>query len=297
MPTKKRIFISATTRDLGSYRKLAAESLRKRGYDVDDQAIFNLTYHQIGEMLKHRIEQCDAVVCLIGFVYGGEPSNRPPDQPRRSYTQWEYFLARELKKPVYLLLADEKTKFDEHEQESDELVQLQKDYRAEVIRDRDWRSFTSVDQLRAELAELRFPWEGPPPDHKPCNLPLASIGTLFKGRDEFLDDLRTRLGVADGRATAIVNRLAVHGLGGVGKTRGRVEYAWRHADEYTALLFISAPTPAELRANLANLVGVLGMTADGPSVDQQLAEVLALARRPSRLAADRRQRRHRRGGP
>ncbi len=275
MPTKKRIFVSATNRDLESYRKRAAESLRKRGYDVDDEAIFNLTYHQIGEMLKHRIADCDAVVCLIGFVYGGEPADRPPDQPRRSYTQWEFYLARELNKPVYLLLADEKAKFDEHDKESDELIQLQKDYRAEVVRDRDWRPFSSIPELRAELAELRFEWEGPAPDHKPCNLPFASIGTLFKGREEFLADLRTRLGVADGRAAAIVNRLAVHGLGGVGKTRVALEYAWAHADQYSALLFISAPTPAELRANLANLVGVLGMTAGGPSVDQQLADVLA----------------------
>src|SRR5437764_4592686 len=112
MPLKKRIFVSATSRDLGSYRLLASQSLRKRGYDVDDQAIFPLTYLEIDEKLKQRIEQCDAVVCLLGMVYGGEPSQRPPDQPRRSYTQWEFFLARELKKPVYLLLADEKTPFD-----------------------------------------------------------------------------------------------------------------------------------------------------------------------------------------
>ena len=217
------------------------------------------------EKLKQRIAECDAVVCLIGFAYGGEPSQRPPDQPRRSYTQWEYFLARKLGKPVYLLLADEKTQFDPDTREPEKLTpcRLQMEYRAEVIRDRDWRPFASVDQLRAELAELRFPWEGPPPEHKPCNLPLASIGTLFKGREAFLDDLRNRLGVPDGRATAIVNRLAVHGLGGVGKTRAAVEYAWRHADDYTALLFVSAPTAAELRANLANLVGVLGMKADG----------------------------------
>src|SRR5262249_45649428 len=37
---------------------------------------------------------------------------------------------------------------------------------------------------------------------------------------------------------------------------------------------LSAPTPAELRANLANLIGVLGTTAARASVDEQLAEVL-----------------------
>src|SRR5262249_15607007 len=115
---KRRIFVSATSRDLGSYRDLASKTLRKRGYDPDDQAIFNLTYLEIHEKLKQRIEQCDAVVCLIGFVYGGEPSKRPPNQPRHSFTQWEYFIARDLKKPVYLLLADEKTPFDPHEPES-----------------------------------------------------------------------------------------------------------------------------------------------------------------------------------
>ena len=273
---QRRIFVSATTRGLESYRRLASESLRKRGYEVDDQAIFELTFLEVFEKLRQRIERCDAVVCLIGLAYGGEPTNRPPDQPQRSYTQWEYFLARDLNKPVYLLRAEETTPFDvdPREPESDELRQLQLHYRAEVIRDRDWAAFASKDQLRAELAELRFPWELPRLEHKPCNLPFKSIGTLFKGREAFLDDLQQRLGVRDGRATAIVNRLAVHGLGGVGKTRAALEYGWRHADDYTALLFVSASSVAELRANLANLVGVLGTTAQETSVDQQLAEVL-----------------------
>jgi hypothetical protein len=97
---------------------------------------------------------------------------------------------------------------------------------------------------------------------------LTSIGTLFKGRERFLEDLRKNLAGTDARGTAI------HGPGGVGKTRAAVEYAWRHADDYTALLFVSAPTPLELWANLANLVGVLGTTTKATSVDQQLAEVL-----------------------
>ena len=77
-----------------------------------------------------------------------------------------------------------------------------------------------------------------------------------------------------GRAAAIVNRLAVHGLGGVGKTRAAVEYAWRFADDYTALLFVSARSVPEVRTNLANLVEVLGVKADGMAVDKQMAAAL-----------------------
>jgi Domain of unknown function (DUF4062) len=274
---RKCIFVSATSGDLKSYGELASATLRERGYEVDHQEIFNLTFLEIAEKLKQRIAKCDAIVCLIGFVYGAEPADRPPDQPRRSYTQWEYYSARELAKPVYLLLADKQTKFDKPksgQKEREELRQLQEAYRAEVTRNRDWRSFAGVDQLRAELALLRFPWEAPPPDQKPCNLPLASIGSLFKGREAFLEELRQRLMERGARATAIVNRLALHGLGGVGKTRAALEYAWRHAGDYTALLFVSARSAAELRAGLASLVGVLGMTAEGASVEKQLAEVL-----------------------
>jgi hypothetical protein len=40
---QKSIFISATTSDLGSYRQLASAAMRKRGYEVREQAVFGLT--------------------------------------------------------------------------------------------------------------------------------------------------------------------------------------------------------------------------------------------------------------
>ena len=52
--------------------------------------------------------------------------------------------------------------------------------------------------------------EGQSPDHRPCNLPFTALGTLFKGRQEFLDDLRRNLVRGEGHT------VAVHGLGGVG---------------------------------------------------------------------------------
>ena len=57
-------------------------------------------------------------------------------------------------------------------------------------------------------------------------------------------------------AAAIAGR-AVHGLGGVGKTRAAVEYAWTHRADYTALFLLDAETPEKLHAGLAALVGPL----------------------------------------
>jgi tetratricopeptide (TPR) repeat protein len=97
------------------------------------------------------------------------------------------------------------------------------------------------------------------PDERPAgfrhNLPYPSLGGLFQGREEVLGQLRERLEQAPaGRATAIAGK-AVHGLGGVGKTRLAVEYAWRHAAGYSAALFVGAGSPVDLRRNLAAVCG------------------------------------------
>jgi tetratricopeptide (TPR) repeat protein len=90
---------------------------------------------------------------------------------------------------------------------------------------------------------------------RPIALPYSSIGRLFKGRGEFLSGLRASLcGAAEGHATAIVGK-AVHGLGGVGKSRLAIEYAWQHAADYSALLFVTADSPESLARNLAGLCG------------------------------------------
>jgi muconolactone delta-isomerase len=43
----------------------------------------------------------------------------------------------------------------------------------------------------------------------------------------------------------------LHGLGGMGKTRLALEYAWRHAGTYGALLLVDADSPEALQRNLA----------------------------------------------
>jgi len=113
--------------------------------------------------------------------------------------------------------------------------------------------FSNRDQLRAEV--LKEPWPDRP-RAKPIVLPYASIGGLFKGRDAFIRRLRASLTRVNGGTAAIVSK-ALYGLGGIGKTRAAVEYAWAYREDYSALLFVQADSPDVLRRNLAELTGPL----------------------------------------
>jgi len=103
------------------------------------------------------------------------------------------------------------------------------------------------------------PQKGPAPFRH--NLPFSTLGPLFHGRETILAQLHETLArTPAGRAAAIAGK-AIHGLGGVGKTRLAIEYAWQHATEYSALLFVGAGSPADLGRNLAALCepGVLDL--------------------------------------
>ena len=50
-------------------------------------------------------------------------------------------------------------------------------------------------------------------------------------------------------------------MGGVGKTRAAVEYAWAHRDDYTALFLLDAETPDKLHTALAALAASLRLPA------------------------------------
>lgn len=90
---------------------------------------------------------------------------------------------------------------------------------------------------------------GPPHLH---NLPPA-LGDWLKGRDDELRALAASL--EGGGQTAIVQKhKALYGLGGIGKTRLAVEYAWRFGSRYTAAFFVRADSPEGLRTGLAALV-------------------------------------------
>jgi tetratricopeptide (TPR) repeat protein len=131
--------------------------------------------------------------------------------------------------------------------------------------------FSNIDQLARAVLKEDWPKKVPV---KPIVLPYQSLGSLFKGRDAFLGQLRKSLTRADGRTTAIASK-ALYGMGGIGKTRAAVEYAWAHREDYTALLFAQADSPEELRRNLAGLARPLLPENEAAEEEVRLNAVLA----------------------
>jgi tetratricopeptide (TPR) repeat protein len=184
------IFISAVSSELGSYRQAAEAVLRARGYHTVHQEMFGLTDDTIERLLEDHLRACDAAVFLVGRRYGAEPSKPFERYGRVSYTQFEYHEATRLGLPTFLLVADEQNPPTPDVPEDQmrqpnyaDLLALQNSYREQTIRDRDWRAFGNMDQLRSELGTMQFPWSP-----KRAGLD-TSMGELAMRRDERRDQL------------------------------------------------------------------------------------------------------------
>jgi hypothetical protein len=119
----------------------------------------------------------------------------------------------------------------------------------------------------------------PRPFNTPIHLPYPSIGPLFKGRDAVLAAIHANL--TQGSNTAITS--AILGMGGVGKTRAAVEYAWTHHASHSATLLISARTAGGLTTALGELTAPLGLPAGQTDAERAAAVVAWLNAHPGWL--------------
>jgi hypothetical protein len=267
-----KIFISAVTSEFVEARDAIASDLRARGHVVHVQSDFKQSpdSEKLLGALAEYIRDCHAVICVIGKRSGALPPRRaaeryadalPQEVKEASYTQWEYFLARYYNRRRYRYIANDDYKPDQGSAAGDR-ADLQSAYvdflKADGVH---YEKFSTAERLR--IAVMRdepkitvLPEKVTPASTKPIVLPYPSIGALFKGRDEFMARLRASLTRAPGARTAIVSH-ALYGLGGIGKTRAAVEYAWANVDERSASLLAVAETPEALRRNLAELAGAL----------------------------------------
>ncbi|MEU1397246.1 FxSxx-COOH system tetratricopeptide repeat protein [Micromonospora zamorensis] len=119
----------------------------------------------------------------------------------------------------------------------------------------------------------RFPGNEPPV----WRVPLPR-NVQFVGRSRLLEEMRDWLSSAEARHTP----LALHGLGGVGKSQIALEYAYRFRAEYDVVWWISAQQPSVMRLALASLADRLADKADTPlggNVAERVQWVLDALRR------------------
>lgn len=266
-----KIFISAVTSEFGRARDKLASDFRARGHQVAVQSDFQQKPDSetlLGTLADY-IRDCHAVICVIGKRSGASPPAKAANQqndPRvlptgineASYTQWEFFLARYYKRRPFVYLATDEYKPDRDAPNDNSALQdaYLAHLKAEGVQ---YTSFSTAEELRiAALRDEPKIASDPAPVRqstiKPIVLPYPSLGPLFKGREGFMQQLHDSL--SRGGQTAITSK-ALYGLGGIGKTRAAVEYAWAHRNDYSALLFVVAETPEALRRNFAALATTL----------------------------------------
>ena len=80
---------------------------------------------------------------------------------------------------------------------------------------------------------------------------------FFTGREELLSQLHTEL--LRSQATALSQPQAITGLGGIGKTQIALEYAYRHQQDYQAVLWAQADTRENLTWSYLKIAELLSL--------------------------------------
>ncbi|QWF72169.1 tetratricopeptide repeat protein [Methylomonas paludis] len=95
-----KVFISAASGDLRSWRGIVKDALLNIGCHPVEQSNFPPDYRSVRDMLYDKISDCHALIHIVGCRYGAEPPPKdlPVGQLRRSYTQMEYDIGRELQR-------------------------------------------------------------------------------------------------------------------------------------------------------------------------------------------------------
>lgn len=126
------IFISAVNSELQSTRFIVANALTALGYTPRWHDFPASETNDQKAALRRRVDQSRAVVQIVGHSYGPSPTEPDEEFGRVSYAMYEALYAHSKGKPIWYIVLDITHLIDRESTESEELRELQIDYRANV---------------------------------------------------------------------------------------------------------------------------------------------------------------------
>jgi hypothetical protein len=284
MKTRPTIFISGVSSEFGSFRDAVENEVEKKGCFAENQPGFHPDPSTVEEMLRRRLHDSDAVIHIAGFRFGAEPNQRPADATRRSYTQMEFDIARELQKPVYVFLSAEPSvrqppKPDEQPEDA-EATALQRAHR-DAVQATNQLYYFFKDQ--AELCRLvaEIPIVAQADFRADISRIVKYAPTELVGREAetaVLDDAWLKVRRAESLRPRILTFVA---LGGEGKTSlvakwaaGLAHQGWPGCDAAFAWSFYSQGTREQMAAS-ADLFLKEALVFFGDEKDKEFAAAAA----------------------
>ncbi len=240
--------------------------MTRAGDAISNMAYFTARNHQPAQVCREAVQAADIYVAIIGFRYGSPVQ----DQPELSYTELEFQAAGEAGLPRLVFRLGDDIEGQEHLG-----WDTQHAARQGAFRERLADSGLTIAGVSTPegLSELLFQAlrDLPPTGSKLAAIRLVPRPPQLVGRDGLLTELRERL-TAVGPSP---RRIALHGLGGVGKTSVAVEYAHRHQHEYELIWQLAAEDPTTLSAGFGELASQLGVRDDHAGPVAQVHAALA----------------------
>jgi hypothetical protein len=257
-----RVYVSSTIADLRRERQAVIDWL----VDAQHQVVHSYRPNSdtVRDSCLDDVDTCDLYVLIAGHRYGFQPSDDNPEG--LSITQLEFRRAGESGIPRVALVRTSIPDVSLSDMENPQRAALVLAFRADVAREVRAAQFSDLAELIAGLstgvaAELAR--RGQRPDNGRAAGPVLRLAPrlVLAGREELLAAVDGRLAGGAEQGPRVV---ALHGLGGAGKTSMAVECACRHLDQVGVAWQLPAEDATVLEAGFSELAAQLGaqMAAD-----------------------------------
>jgi hypothetical protein len=220
------VFISSTSKDLGTYREAIREAvmgLKMYPIMMED---FNASDNNALQKCYDEVQQCDIFIGLYAHRYGFVPDTSlsykdyggtiKKADGKTSITHWEFIWAQERNIPVLCFVVDLQTKWDtnliDSEPQRTHLNEFKQEIQRSVV-----KFFSTPDDLKAKvalsLAEVRHSIATKDSQrndfYQHIPFPLNYVR-----RKELLGDIKSAVLKSDTKRSIT----AIHGMGGIGKS-------------------------------------------------------------------------------